>query len=71
MLSNPTHIDLFRLCTLRSGLSLEIKGLTKTGRSCYTILKGMGYKGSRKTVLDKVIVDIENGFQQLGVNNVV
>jgi hypothetical protein len=71
MLSNMTHIDLFRLCTLRSGLSLEMKGLTKSGRSCYAILKGMGYKGSRQAVLASVILDIENGFQQLGVNNVV
>lgn len=69
MLSNLNHIELFRLCTLRSGLSLELKGLKKTGRSCYAILKGMGYRGSRETVLDKVIVDIENGFQQLGVTN--
>ena len=70
MLSNLNHIELFRLCTLRSGLSLELKGLKKTGRSCYAILKGMGYRGSRETVLDKVIVDIENGFTKLGVNNV-
>jgi hypothetical protein len=70
MLTQPDHIELFRLCTLRSGLSLEIKGLKHTKRSCYAILKGMGYTGSRETVLDKVIVDIENGFQQLGVTNV-
>jgi hypothetical protein len=69
MLTQLNHIELFRLCTLRSGLSLEIKGLTKTGRSCYAILKGMGYRGSRETVLDKVIVDIENGFKELGVTN--
>ena len=69
MLSNLNHIELFRLCTLRSGLSLELKGLKKTGRSCYAILKGMGYRGSRETVLDKVIVDIENGFTKLGVTN--
>ena len=69
MLTHLDHIELFRLCTLRSGLSLELKGLKKTGRSCYAILKGMGYRGSRETVLDKVIVDIENGFTKLGVTN--
>jgi hypothetical protein len=48
-----------------------MKGLTKSGRSCYAILKGMGYKGSRQAVLDRVILDIENGFNKLGVNTVV
>lgn len=69
MLSNINHIELFRLCTLRSGLSLELKGLKKTKRSCYTILKGMGYAGSREAVLEQVISDIKHGFQQLGVTN--
>jgi len=71
MLSQPNHIELFRLCTLRSGLSLELKGMTKSGRSCYAILKGMGYKGSRQAVLASVILDIETAFNNLGVNNVV
>ena len=59
MLSNPSQIELYRLCVLRSGLSLELKGIKKSGRSCYAILKSMGYKGSRSTVLANLILDIE------------
>lgn len=71
MLTQPDQIDLFRLCTLRSGLSLELKGLKHSGRSCYAVLKEMGYKGSRQAVLASVILDIETAFKQLGINNVI
>jgi len=70
MLSQPNHIELFQICALRTGLALEIKGMKKTGRSCYAILKGRGYKGSRETVLAAVKADIDTAFAQLGVNNV-
>ena len=30
------------------------------GHSCYAILKSEGYKGSKQTILDQVIQDIEN-----------
>jgi hypothetical protein len=46
---------------------LEIKGLKKTGRSCYTILKGMGYKGNRNTVLEAVKADIAAQFKEFGI----
>jgi len=65
MISNPAAIDLYRLCTLRTGLKLELKGMKKSGRSCYSILKDMGYKGSRQTVLAAVIADIETNFAKL------
>jgi hypothetical protein len=65
MISNPAAIDLYRLCTLRTGLKLELKGMKKSGRSCYSILKDMGYKGSRDTVLAAVIADIETNFAKL------
>lgn len=60
-LTTLNNIDLFRLCTLRSGLKLEIKGMRMShGHSCYAILKSEGYKGSKQTILDQVIQDIEN-----------
>ena len=67
MLQTPEHIKLFQLCALRTGLVLEIKGLKKTGRSCYTILKGMGYKGNRNTVLEAVKADIAAQFKEFGI----
>jgi hypothetical protein len=61
-LTTPTQIALFRLATLRSGLKLETKGL-RMGRnkSAYSILKGMGYKGTRAEVLAQVTADVEAG----------
>ena len=70
MLQTPEHIQLFQLCALRTGLVLEIKGLKKTGRSCYAILKSMGYRGNREKVLAAVKEDIQTAFTNLGVNNV-
>jgi hypothetical protein len=61
-LTTPTQIALFRLATLRSGLKLETKGL-RMGRnkSAYSILKGMGYKGTRAEVLAQVTAVVEAG----------
>ena len=43
-----------RLLVLRQGLKLEIKGLTRRGRSCYAIIKDeLGFKGSKQSVLDQ------------------
>lgn len=67
MLQTPEHIQLFQLCALRTGLVLEMKGLTKSGRSCYAILKGMGYKGNRNTVLEAVKADIAAQFKEFGI----
>jgi len=67
MLSNPTHIELFQLCALRTGLVLEIKGMKKTGRSCYAILKEMGYRGNRERVLETVKADIAAQFKEFGI----
>ena len=59
-LTTPEQINLYRLCTLRTGLKLEIRGMQMSrGRSCYAILKAEGYKGTKQTILDKVIQDIE------------
>jgi len=52
-LITPDQIQAFRMLTLLSGLKLEVRGLRKTGRSCYQIVKQeFGLKGNRRQVLD-------------------
>ena len=56
----PEKISFVRLAALKAGLSLELKGMKMTrGRTAYSILKGMGYKGSRSAVLAAVKFDVE------------
>ena len=60
ILDTPEQINAYRLATLRTGLRSEIRGLRMTrGRTCYAILKDMGYKGSREKVLEQVTADVE------------
>lgn len=48
---NPDQIDAARLLTLRQMLRLEMLGMTKKGRSAYSILKSeFGFRGSREAV---------------------
>ncbi len=54
------QIAAFRLATLRSALRLELHGMrVSRGRTAYAILKDMGYRGSRESVLDQVTADVE------------
>jgi hypothetical protein len=42
------------MLTLRAGLRLEVKGLKRSGRSFYSIIKKeFGLKGSRESVLEQ------------------
>lgn len=51
-LTTPQQIDDARRLTLRQMLRLEIKGIKRSGRSAYSILKSdYGYKGTRESVL--------------------
>jgi len=60
IIDTPQGIAFVRLAALKAGLSLEIKGMKMTrGRTAYSILKGMGYKGSRSEVLAAVKFEIE------------
>lgn len=46
------QIDDFQLLTLRQMLKLEIRGMSRSrSPSAYSILKKMGYTGSRESVL--------------------
>ena len=62
VLTTPEQINTYRLRCLRQGLKLEMKGmrLTSKGKTCYAILKGMGYKGTKQQVFDAVTIDSEN-----------
>ena len=66
MLTTPLQIEAFRLRSLRQGLKLEMKGmrLTAKGKTCYAILKGMGYKGTKQQVFDAVTIDSENALAE-------
>jgi hypothetical protein len=54
ILSTPDQIQGARLLTLRQALKLEIKGMRRTGRSAYAILKDEGFTGTRQQVLDQL-----------------
>jgi len=66
VLNTPEKIYRFRLLVLELGLKLEIKGMKKRGRSCYSIIKEeFGLKGSRESVLTQ----FEAIINSLGGNN--
>ena len=44
------QIEAARLLTLRQALKLELRGMKRRGRTAYSILRGMGFKGSREAV---------------------
>ena len=59
-ITTPTQLDAYRLATLRTGLRLEIKGMrVNIGQTCYSILKTLGFKGSRESVLQQVTDEVE------------
>ena len=50
-----TQIDTARLLTLRAMLKLEMKGMTRSrAPSAYSMLKQMGYKGTREQILEQL-----------------
>jgi succinylarginine dihydrolase len=53
------QIEAARLLTLRQALKLELRGMKRRGRTAYSILRGMGFKGSREAVLEQ-LDDIRN-----------
>ena len=55
-----SQIDLFRLKVLEKGLKLEILGMTRRGRSCYSIIKEeFGLRGSKAKVHEQFKALIE------------
>lgn len=54
IITNPDEIQMFRLRTLLSGLKLELVGMHRRGRSCYSIIKEeFGLKGNKQKVYDQ------------------
>lgn len=53
-LTTPDQIEAARLLTLRQMLKLELKGMRNRGRSAYAVLKDMGFKGTRESVLTQL-----------------
>jgi succinylarginine dihydrolase len=55
------QIEAARLLTLRQALKLELRGMKRRGRTAYSILRGMGFRGSREAVLEQ-LDDIRNNI---------
>lgn len=54
ILSDKNPIDTFRLLALLQLLKLELRGMSRSGRSAYTIIKAeTGLKGSRQRVYEQ------------------
>jgi hypothetical protein len=55
VIKGKENIMHFRKITLLKGLELEIKGMSRRGRSCYSIIKEeFGFKGSKEKVRDQL-----------------
>ena len=53
-------IDLYRLCTLKSALKLEILGMKRRGQSVYSIIKNeFGLKGNKQRVFEQFSAKVE------------
>jgi len=60
VIDTPQAIDGFRVRTLRSALKLEVLGMSRRGRSVYSIVKEeFGFKGSKQKVLDQLLAYIK------------
>ena len=66
VLTTSKQIEAYRLSCLRQGLKAEMRGmrLTAKGKTCYAILKGMGYKGTKQQVFDAITIDSENALAE-------
>ena len=52
---NPNEIAMFRMKTLRSALKLEILGMSRRGRSVYSLVKEeFRLKGNKQKVLEQL-----------------
>ena len=56
IVEGENHIANARILVLKGALNLEIKGMTRRGRSVYAIVKEeFGFKGSKKKVYDQLV----------------
>lgn len=54
VIDTPDKIEAARLLTLRQRLKLELKGMKFRGRATSSILREMGFKGSRESMLEQL-----------------
>lgn len=54
VLDTTDQIEAARLLTLRQRLKLELKGMKFRGRATSSILREMGFKGSRESMLEQL-----------------
>tara|TARA_R110000744_G_scaffold52201_2_gene111946 strand:- start:197 stop:388 length:192 start_codon:yes stop_codon:yes gene_type:complete len=55
MVIQGDQIGLARLMTLKKMLKLEVRGMQRSGRSAYSIIKSeYGFRGSKQKVLDQL-----------------
>lgn len=68
---NSNEISNYRLLVLKSALKLEILGMTKNGKSVYSIVKNeFKFKGNKKKVLFQLSEFIDNHiFKKGGTKN--
>lgn len=60
LIEGDEGIQFFQMCARRGALKLELKGMTRRGRSAYSICKEVyGLKGSRQSVLEQMDALIE------------
>lgn len=60
MITGEQNIKNARILTLRSALKLEVAGLSRRGRSVYSIVKEeFGFKGNKEKVLEQLNAHIE------------
>ena len=61
LITEPNNINKFRLLTLQSALKLEVLGLSRRGRSAYSIIKQeFGLTGSKAKALEQFSRMIDN-----------
>lgn len=59
-ITGEQNIKNARILTLRSALKLEVAGMTRRGRSVYSIVKEeFGFKGNKQKVLEQLNAHIE------------
>ena len=66
VLDNPGAISFAQLCARQAALKLELRGLTRHGRSAYSICKSeYGLKGSKQSVFNQMQAMVDNVFATL------
>jgi len=56
VIAGKENVQKARILALKSMLKLELVGMTRSGRSAYTIVKAeLGFKGSKQKVYEQLV----------------